>query len=62
MRDYLRVHSDAFAAYAAIKNQLARDFAEDSIAYTKAKTAFIQELVDKARVERGLSPVAVWND
>jgi GrpB-like predicted nucleotidyltransferase (UPF0157 family) len=55
MRDYLREHSDALAAYAAIKNQLARDYAEAFLAYPKAKTAFIQELVDKARVERGLS-------
>jgi GrpB-like predicted nucleotidyltransferase (UPF0157 family) len=62
VRDYLRVHSDALAASAAIKNQLARDYAEDFLAYTQAKTAFIQELVDKARVERGLSPVAGWND
>ena len=60
MRDYLLVHSEAVAAYAAIKIQLARDYAEDSLAYTKAKTAFIQKVVDKARAERGLSPVDVW--
>jgi len=46
---------NALAAYAAIKNQFARDYAEAFLAYPKAKTAFIQELVDKARVERGLS-------
>jgi GrpB-like predicted nucleotidyltransferase (UPF0157 family) len=62
MRDYLLRHSDAVAAYAAIKMKLACDYAEDSLAYTRAKTAFIQELVDKAGAERGLSPIRVWND
>ena len=62
MRDYLLELSDAVAAYAAIKIKLACDYAEDSLAYTRAKTAFIQELVDKACAERGLSPVRVWND
>ncbi len=60
MRDYLLADSDAVAAYAALKIELAR-YAEDSLAYTKA-TVFVQKLVDKARTERGLSPVNVWND
>src|SRR5262249_17236928 len=60
MRDYLLAHSDAVAAYAALKIELAR-YAEDSLAYTKAKTSFIQKLVDKARTELGLSPVSAWN-
>jgi len=62
MRDYLLRHSDAAAAYAAIKIKLSCDYAEDPLAYTRAKTAFIQELVDKACAERGLSSVRVWND
>jgi GrpB-like predicted nucleotidyltransferase (UPF0157 family) len=62
MRDYLLVHSNAVPAYAAIKIKLASDYAEDSLAYTRAKTAFIQELVDKACEERALSPIRVWND
>jgi len=62
MRDYLLEHSDAVAAYAAIKIKLACDHAEDSLAYTRAKTAFIQELVDKACAERGLLPIRVWID
>ncbi len=53
MRDYLRAHPDAVQAYGALKAQLARHYSEDSLAYTKAKTAFIQEIVDKARDERG---------
>jgi GrpB-like predicted nucleotidyltransferase (UPF0157 family) len=62
MRDYLLGHSNAVAAYAAIKIKLACDYAEAPLAYTRAKTAFIQELVDKACAERGLSPIDVWND
>jgi hypothetical protein len=30
--------------------------------YTRAKTELIQELTDKARAERGLSPTGVWEE
>ena len=45
-----------------MKIRLARDYEEDSLAYTKAKTAFVQDLVDTARAERGLPPIKVWSD
>jgi hypothetical protein len=32
------------------------------LAYTKGKTALIQELTDAARAERGLPSVSVWEE
>ena len=37
-----------------------REYATDSLGYTKAKTTFIQDLVDKARAKLGLPSVDVW--
>ena len=34
----------------------------DGTEYTTAKTELIQELTDRARADRGLSPVPVWED
>jgi GrpB-like predicted nucleotidyltransferase (UPF0157 family) len=62
MRDYLREHPEAARAYGALKSELALAFVGDSLAYTKAKTAFIQGIVDRARAERGLPVVNVWED
>jgi GrpB-like predicted nucleotidyltransferase (UPF0157 family) len=62
MRDHLLGDPGAARAYAELKSRLARDFAEDSLAYTRAKTAFIQALVDRACAARGLPPIDVWND
>lgn len=62
MRDYLLAHPEAVEAYGALKDTLAVTYAYDPEAYTKAKTAFIQGIVDAARAERGLPPIDVWND
>ena len=51
MRDYLLAHPEAAAAYGELKKRLAEEHTEDSLAYTRAKTAFIQDLIDKARVD-----------
>ncbi len=40
-RDYLRAHPDEAAAYAQLKQQLAREHPNDRDAYTDAKTEFI---------------------
>ncbi|MGW2565684.1 GrpB family protein [Streptomyces sp. NPDC001537] len=59
LRDYLRAHPEEAARYAALKRSLvaagtpARD-------YSRAKTALVQELTDRARAERGLPPEPVW--
>ena len=55
LRDYLRAHPAEAQRYAELKRSIvaARD-------YARAKTALIQELTDRARAERGLPSVPVW--
>lgn len=48
-RDYLIAHPEIAAEYAALKVKLHKDFEHDRDGYTKAKTAFICEVVQKAR-------------
>jgi GrpB-like predicted nucleotidyltransferase (UPF0157 family) len=60
MRDYLLDHPEVAAAYAALKTQLAITHAKDSLAYTRAKTDFVQGVVDRARDRLGLPRVNVW--
>ena len=62
MRDYLREHPAAVKAYGELKTNLANIYSKDSLAYTKAKTSFIQGIVDKARDSLGLAQVSVWED
>jgi len=62
LRDYLQAHPQAAQAYGQLKQQLALRHAHDSLAYTKAKTAFIQSLVDRARDACGLPRVSVWEE
>ncbi|PDP86664.1 hypothetical protein CQJ94_15325 [Glycomyces fuscus] len=59
LRDYLRSHPEEAARYAELKRKLA-DATATPGDYTKAKTAFIQEMTDRARRERGLPPEPVW--
>jgi GrpB-like predicted nucleotidyltransferase (UPF0157 family) len=60
MRDHLLAHPADIRGYAALKDQFAAEHALDMPAYTAAKTAFIQGLVDRARAARGLPPIDVW--
>jgi len=62
MRDYLRVHPDAAAAYGRLKKKLAQECAGDSLTYTRRKTDFIQAIMDRAYAERGLPSSNVWED
>ncbi len=62
MRDYLLAHPEAAQAYGALKDTLAATYPHDSLAYTQAKTACIQGIIDAARAERSLPPINVWND
>lgn len=48
MRDYLIHHPAEATAYGALKTRLALSYADDSLAYTRAKTTFIQEMMDRA--------------
>ena len=59
MRDYLRAHPEDARRYADLKRTLTE---LDGDSYTRAKTALIQEIVDRARTERGLPVVEVWEE
>jgi GrpB-like predicted nucleotidyltransferase (UPF0157 family) len=61
LRDHLRDHPGDARRYAELKQRLAAEHT-DGTAYTKAKTELIQELTDRARADRGLPPVPVWEE
>ncbi|MBC8139939.1 MAG: GrpB family protein [Armatimonadetes bacterium] len=48
-RDYLRLHNDEAARYAALKHDLAARFRTDREAYTEGKSAYIAEVMKSAR-------------
>lgn len=56
--DWLRRHPQDAQRYAALKTTAWAE-GERGRAYTAAKSVFVQEVVDKARSNRGLPPVAV---
>lgn len=59
LRDYLREHPRDAARYAELKRRiLAASIPPQD--YARAKTGLIQELTDRARAERGLPPMPVW--
>ncbi len=60
MRDQLLAHPDQARAYGALKDRLAIEFRDDRDAYTRAKTEFVQTVVDAERDARGLPRVNVW--
>jgi GrpB-like predicted nucleotidyltransferase (UPF0157 family) len=59
-RDRLRAHPEEAAAYGALKRELIRRFGSDVEAYTRAKTALIQEIMDRAADEVGRPRQEVW--
>lgn len=61
LRDYLRAHPKDARRYGDLKLALARE-TTDGDEYSRKKTALIQELMDRARAERGLPPVDVWEE
>lgn len=56
---HLRQYPEAAERYATLKLRLAAQ-GLDREAYTRGKTALIQELMDAAHAERGLPPEPVW--
>lgn len=62
MRDALLADPQARADYAALKRDLAAAHGDDLVAYTRAKTAFVQRLMDEVHVRLGLPPQDVWDD
>jgi GrpB-like predicted nucleotidyltransferase (UPF0157 family) len=61
LRDLLLADQAAARRYGDLKRGLAAEIT-DPLVYTRAKTELIQELVDKARQEKGLPPVNVWEE
>ena len=47
-RDYLRAHLEGAARYAALKRDLATRHAQDREAYTTAKSAFVNMILERA--------------
>jgi GrpB-like predicted nucleotidyltransferase (UPF0157 family) len=47
-RDYLRSHPDETKRYSDLKKSLALKFRDDRESYTKAKTAFVEDILRKA--------------
>lgn len=58
-RDYLRTHPEDAERYALWKRAIIAAEIHPGD-YAKAKTAIIQEITDRARSERGLRSVPVW--
>lgn len=48
-RDYLRAHPEAVERYSALKRRLAARHRDDREAYTEGKTAFVEEILRRAR-------------
>jgi GrpB-like predicted nucleotidyltransferase (UPF0157 family) len=61
LRDHLRRHPADRDEYARLKRDLAAA-GHDAEAYTRAKTALVQRMVDAARADRGLPRVDVWEE
>ncbi|SCF07907.1 GrpB protein [Micromonospora mirobrigensis] len=59
LRDYLREHPEDAARYAQLKQEIATAGIAPGD-YARAKTEFIQEVMDRARAERRLPSVPVW--
>ena len=61
-REWLVAHPAVAASYAALKTKLASSYAQDRMAYTDAKSAFISKIVNEARAIRGLEPLTDWRE
>jgi GrpB-like predicted nucleotidyltransferase (UPF0157 family) len=48
-RDFLRTHPEEAKTYLRLKQELARDHAEDREAYTNAKTAYVSSILARAK-------------
>jgi GrpB-like predicted nucleotidyltransferase (UPF0157 family) len=59
LRDFLRTHPEDAARYARLKREIVAAGTRSG-EYSRAKTALLQELTDRARAERGMPAVPVW--
>lgn len=58
-RDWLLSHPPDARRYEEVKRLAAAASTSGSVSYNEGKTAFVQEVVDRARSERGLAAVSV---
>lgn len=58
-RDYMIRHQEEIEKYGKIKIELNKEYGLGK-KYTKKKTKYIQEIVDRARTEKGLPEMNVW--
>jgi GrpB-like predicted nucleotidyltransferase (UPF0157 family) len=61
LRDLLREDEVARGRYADLKNQNVELANNNMDTYVAAKAHFVAELLTRARIERGLTPVEYWN-
>ena len=54
-RDYLRLHPEAAATYAALKHRLALEAIDDWDHYTGSKGPFVAEIVRRAMIEGSIA-------
>ena len=52
-RDYLTRHAETAGEYAELKKELARQYPADPVAYLDGKAPFIQQVLERAKRERG---------
>ena len=52
-RDYLRSHPETAREYDHLKRRLASEHGSNRLAYTEAKTSFIESIISKTIIERG---------
>lgn len=62
LRDALIADPHAAARYGALKQRLAAAHGDDMAAYTRAKTAFVQEIMDQVHDRMGWPREDVWED
>ncbi len=62
MRDALIADPQAAVDYAALKHRLAAAHPDDMAAYTRAKTAFVQRIMDQVHDRLGWPREDVWED
>ena len=58
-RNYMIRHQEEIEKYGKIKIELSKEYGLGK-KYTKKKTKYIQEMVDRARTEKGLPKINVW--
>lgn len=62
LRDYLRANPKVAEAYGTLKRGLASTHRADPLAYTRAKTEFLQKASDAIRDAQNLPRIDVWKE